>query len=196
MNDRELPEPDPAPENGGSLPDRGFGPDPEWDAYVAGASGRSRRAAASSRPHRGKTLEGPAVSLSLGDAADIDPAMLAAICGPDGLGGGDGLGPQFSQDAPADVLRPSPVLAALTEQASADLSLLTDNQLMSALHAARRMENRAQYLQTRAVAEFGRRRGEFEAARARGLRVDCRAGDAAGDDRAPASARQRGVVTL
>jgi len=76
------------------------------------------------------------------------------------------------------VLRPSPVLAALTEQASADLSRLTDNQLMGALHAAQRLENRAQYLQTRAVAEFGRRRREeFEAAKARGVRVGCRAGE-------------------
>jgi hypothetical protein len=32
-------------------------------------------------------LEGPAVSISLGDAADVDPALLAAMCGPDGLGG-------------------------------------------------------------------------------------------------------------
>ena len=104
-------------------------------------------------------IEGPAVSLSLGDAADIDPALLAAICGPDGLGG-DALGPQFGQDAAADVLRPSPVLAALTEQACADLSRLTDNQLIGALQAARRLENRAHYLQTRIIAEFARRRTE------------------------------------
>ena len=32
-------------------------------------------------------VEGPAVSLSLGDAADVDPGLLAAICGPDGLDG-------------------------------------------------------------------------------------------------------------
>lgn len=32
-------------------------------------------------------VEGPAVSISLGDATDLDPALLAAICGPDGLGG-------------------------------------------------------------------------------------------------------------
>jgi hypothetical protein len=31
-------------------------------------------------------LEGPAVSISLGDACDLDPALLAAMCGPDGLG--------------------------------------------------------------------------------------------------------------
>ena len=31
--------------------------------------------------------DGPAVSLSLGDACDLDPAVLAAMLGPDGLGG-------------------------------------------------------------------------------------------------------------
>ena len=122
-------------------------------------------------------IEGSAVSLSLGDATDIDPAMLAAICGPEGLGG-DGLGPQFGQDAAADVLRPSPVLAALTEQACADLSRLTDNQLIGALQAARRLKNRDHYLQTRMIAEFARRRlEEFETAKARGVRVRCRAGE-------------------
>src|ERR1700744_2368986 len=29
-------------------------------------------------------LAGPAVSVSLGDASDVDPALLAAMCGPDG----------------------------------------------------------------------------------------------------------------
>jgi len=153
-----------------------FGPDPEWDAYVAWRE-REIAAGRDEDPPEPWEIEGPAVSLSLGDATDIDPSILAAICGPDGLGG-DGLGPQFGQDAPVDLLRPSPVLAALAEQASADLSRLTDNQLMGALHAARRMENRAQYLQTRIIAEFGRRRSEeFETAKARGVRVGCRAGE-------------------
>jgi hypothetical protein len=176
MDERELPAPDPTPESAGGVPDPAFAPDPEWEAYVAWreqeiAAGREEE------PPEPWEIEGPAVSLSLGDAADIDPALLAAICGPDGLGG-DGLGPQFGQAAAADVLRPSPVLAALTEQAFADLSRLTDNQLMGALQAARRLENRTQYLQTRAVAEFARRRSEeFETAKARGVRVGCRAGE-------------------
>jgi hypothetical protein len=62
-------------------------------------------------------IEGPAVSISLGEAADLDPALLAAICGPDGLGGA--LGPQFGQDQAADALRPGPVLAAATSSAPA-----------------------------------------------------------------------------
>src|SRR3984957_20341513 len=72
--------------------------------------------------------EGPAVSLSLGDACDLDPALLAVIAGPDGLGG-QALSPAFGQGAPADALRPGPVLAALTEQAVAGLRLLSGDEL-------------------------------------------------------------------
>jgi Domain of unknown function (DUF222) len=177
MDERELPGSDPMPDNmDGGLPHPGCAPDPDWDAYVAWrdreiAEGRAEK------PPEPWEIEGPAVSLSLGDAADVDPAILAAVCGPEGLGG-DGLGPQFGQDAAADVLRPNPVLAALTEQACADVSRLTDNQLIGALHAARRLENRAHYLQTRTIAEFARRRAEeFETAKARGVRIRCRAGE-------------------
>ena len=157
MDERKLPGSDPKPENAsgppdpGSGPDPGFGPDPEWDAYVAWREREIAAGRVEDAPEPWE-IEGPAVSLSLGDAADIDPAMLAAICGPDGLGG-DALGPQFGQDAPADVLQPGPVLAALTEQAFADLSRLTDNQLIGVVHAARRLENRDHYLQTCAIAE-------------------------------------------
>src|ERR1700739_40742 len=60
-------------------------------------------------------LEGPAISISLGDACDLDPELLAAMCGPDGLGG-EAVSAAFGQDRAADVLRPSPVLAAVTAQ--------------------------------------------------------------------------------
>ena len=115
-------------------------------------------------------IEGPAVSISLGDAADVDPALLAAITGPDGLGG-NALCAAYGQDQAADVLRPGPVLAALTEQAAGDLGRLTEEQLMGTLSAARRLENRAAYLQTVTIAEFARRRaaqaGEAAARRSR-----------------------------
>ena len=147
MDERELPGSGPAPEPGpardaaGGLPGPGFGPDPEWDAYVAW---REREVAAGrgEEPPEPWEVEGPAVSLGLGDAADVDPAILAAVCGPDGLDS-EGVGPQFGQGAAADALRPGPLLAALAEQASAALPRLTDNQLAGALHAARRLENRA-----------------------------------------------------
>src|SRR5258708_7741672 len=119
-------------------------------------------------------LEGPAVSISLGDASDLDPALLAAMCGPDGLGG-EALGPQFGQDRAADVLPPGPVLAALTEQAVANIATLNDDQLMGALQAARRIENRAAWQQTMVVAELGRRRqAQFEDAKARKVPRGCR----------------------
>jgi hypothetical protein len=176
MDERELPRSDPGPEgmSGGGPADRGVTPDPEWDAYQAW---RDRERAAGRDEEPPEPWEGPAVTLSLGDAGDVNPAMLAAICGPEGLGG-DALGPQFGQNAAADVLRPNPVLAALTEQACADLSRLTDNQLIGVLQAARRLENRSHYLQTRVIAEFARRRlEEFETAKARGVRVRCRPGE-------------------
>jgi Domain of unknown function (DUF222) len=127
-------------------------------------------------------LEGPAVSISLGDASDLDPALLAAMCGPDGLGG-TALSAAFGQDKAADVLRPGPVLSALTEQAVADLPLLSDDQLTGALSAARRLENRAAYLQTIVIAEFARRREvEREEAKSRKVPLHCRPGQFPGEE--------------
>src|ERR1700758_5497014 len=83
--------------------------------------------------------------------ADLDE--LAAMLGPDGLGG-----EVFAPDRPADAMRPGPVLAALTEQAAGDLGRLTDNQVLGAMSAARRLAARAAYLELTAVAEFTRRR--------------------------------------
>ncbi len=101
---------------------------------------------------------GPAAVVFPGDLSGIDPA---ALYGPDGLEG-------FMQDGVADTLRPGPVLSALTEQAVEDKSALTDNQLLGALSATRRLRNRADYLETLTVAEFARRRAaEAGAARAR-----------------------------
>ena len=73
-------------------------------------------------PERAFAAQG--ISVSLGDADGIDPGLLAAICGTDGLSG-EGLGPQFGQDAAADVMPPGPMLAALTEAAVADMTRLT-----------------------------------------------------------------------
>ena len=126
--------------------------------------------------------EGPAVSVSLGDACDLDPALLAAITGPDGLGG-QALSPAFGQDAAADALRPGPVLAALTEQAVSGISVLSDDELTGALQAARRLENRAAWLQTVAVAEFARRRAaQNEDAKARRVPKARRPGEFPADE--------------
>src|ERR1700685_3358649 len=108
----------------------------EWVAWV------DREAAAGRDPIPPERAHGAqGVSVSLGDAADIDQELLAAMCGPEGLGG-EGLGPQFAQDATADALRPGPVLTALTEAAIRDVTSLTDNQLIGVLRAACRQENR------------------------------------------------------
>jgi hypothetical protein len=127
-------------------------------------------------------LDGSAVSLSLGDACDLDPALLAAMLGPDGLGG-QALSPAFGQDEAADALRPGPVLAALTEQAVSDLAGLSDDQLTGALHAARRLEARAAYLRTLSVAEFGRRReAQYADAKARKVPPGRRPGEFAAEE--------------
>ena len=127
-------------------------------------------------------IEGPGIALSLGDAADLDPGLLEAMLGPDGLGG-QGLGPQFGQDHAADALRPGPILAALTEQAVADAATLTEDQLTGALQAARRLEARAQWQQTTLVAEYARRRAaQLADAKARGIPKGRRPGEFPDDE--------------
>ena len=71
------------------------------------------------QPPPESATEAPAISISLGDACDVDPELLAAMCGPDGLGG-QAVSAAFGQDKAADVLRPGPVLASLTAQAVAE----------------------------------------------------------------------------
>src|SRR3984885_8607485 len=99
------------------------------------------------QPPPESVLDGPAVSLSLGDACDVDPELLAAMCGPDGLGG-QALSAAFGQGQAAGALRPGPVLAALTAQAVSGLDSLTDSELIGALQAGRRLANLADYQQT------------------------------------------------
>ncbi|MGH3281216.1 MAG: DUF222 domain-containing protein, partial [Trebonia sp.] len=66
----------------------------------------------------------------------------------------------FVQGGTADTLAPGAVLAALTEAAFVDPARLDDNELAGALEAARRLANRAYYLQTLAVAELARCRAD------------------------------------
>jgi hypothetical protein len=130
-------------------------------------------------------IEGPAVTISLGDAADVDPALLAAMTGPDGLGG-QALGAQFGQRRAADALRPGPILAALTEQAVENVASLSDDELMGALQASRRIENRAAWQQTTVVAELARRRkAQFDDAVARKVPRGCRPGEFPADELVP-----------
>jgi Domain of unknown function (DUF222) len=127
-------------------------------------------------------IEGPGVCLSLGDAADLDPDLLAAMLGPDGLGG-EALGPQFGQDRAADALRPGPVLAALTEQAVAGAGSLTDDELTGAMRAARRQKARSAWEETTLVAEYARRRAaQLAAAKAAGVPKGRRPGEFPDDE--------------
>ena len=103
----------------------------------------------------------------------MDLAELAAMLGPDGLGG-----EVFARDRSADAMRPGPVLAALTEQAAGDLGRLTDSQVLGAMSAARRLAARAAWLELTAVAEFTRRReAQLEDAKAQGVPRGCRDGE-------------------
>jgi hypothetical protein len=127
-------------------------------------------------------VEGPGIALSLGDAADLDPALLAAMLGPDGLGG-EALGPQFGQDAAADALRPGPVLGALTEQAVAVAASLTDDELAGAMRAVRRQKARDAWQETTLVAEYARRRAAQHAdAKAAGVPKGRRPGEFPDDE--------------
>ena len=151
----------------GGVPVDDWDGDAEMAAYIADLdAGRARI------PEEWE-VEGPAATISLGDAADVDPAQLAALLGPDGLGG-----EVFARDRSADAMRPGPVLAALTEQAAGDLSRLTDNQVVGAMAAAGRLAARAEYLRLRAVAEFTRRReAQLADATARKVPRGCRDGE-------------------
>ena len=98
---------------------------------------------------------------------------FAVLCGPDGE-----LRAAFGQGGAADTMRPGPVLAAVTELAAADFPGLSDDELTGVMHAARRLESRAFWLQAAAVAEFTRRRaGQLADARARNVPRGCRAGE-------------------
>jgi len=137
--------------------------DDDWDgdadmaAYIADLEAGRRRI-----PEEQEIESRPPVTISLGDAADVDPAELAVMLGPDGLGG-----EVFAQDRPAAALRPGPLLAALTERAAADPARLGDDELLGAVAAARRLAARAEYLELAAIAEFTRRQdARFEAAAA------------------------------
>ncbi|HEX3514143.1 MAG TPA: DUF222 domain-containing protein [Trebonia sp.] len=193
--DGQAPAGGPLPGRDGSLPP-GAAPVPEDDldqdehfAWLVREMDAGRV-----QPPPESAAEGPAISLSLGDACDVDPELLAAMCGPDGLGG-EALPAAFGHDKAADVLRPGPVLAALTAQAVASAGSLTDNELIGALQAARRMANHAAYQQTVVIAEFARRRqAEFEAAKARGVPVGCRDGEFPGEELAMELVTTRGDV--
>jgi hypothetical protein len=167
-SDGEQPPPGtPARDETAGVPEDDWDGDAEMAAYIADLdAGRARI------PEEWE-IEGPAATFGLGDAADVDLVELAAMVGPDGLGG-----EVFAQDRSADAMRPGPVLSALTEQAAGGLDRLTDNQVIGAMSAARRLAARAAYLELTAVAEFTRRReAQLADATARKVPRGCRDGE-------------------
>jgi hypothetical protein len=168
MDERQHPGSGPFPD-----PDDDFDVDTDFDEFTAWLD---REVAAGRNPIPPERPTGQGISLSLGEDDGIDPDLLAAVCG-------TGLGPQFGQATAADVLPPGPVLAALTETAVADVTRLSDGQLIGVLQAARRQENREAWKKSLVIAEFARRRtAEFEAAAARGVPVHCRPGQFPGEE--------------
>src|SRR5690242_3971512 len=136
MGDREHASPGPLP---GCVQFAGDGLSDDFDEW---AEWLDREVAAGRDPvPPERPVPAQGISLSLGDADGIDPALLAAVSGTE-CPGEDGLGSQFAQHAAADVLPPGPSLAALTEAAVKDVTRLSDDQLVGVLQAARRQENR------------------------------------------------------
>ena len=77
-------------------------------------------------------------------------------------------GQAFEKDKAADAMPPGPLLAALTEYAAADIGGLSDDGLLGMISAARRLANRAEYLELTAIAEFtARRQAQYAASVAR-----------------------------
>ncbi len=136
--------------------------DVEWAEYVAW---RDREAAAGRDP-------APEASARC-DAEPWDPEPEERDLG----------GPLFAEDGAADALPPGPLLAALTEQAVADVTTLSDNELVGVLRATQRQLAREQYKQVLAAAEFGRRRqAEFDDALRRGVPAGCAPGGFPGEE--------------
>jgi hypothetical protein len=117
----------------------------------------------------------PAVTVSLGEAGDVDLDELAAAA--------QGLSAGFAQDQAADVMPPGPVLGALAGQAAEDLAALDGDELLGVVLAARRLQARDEYLELAAIAEYARRCDQaYEASRARGDKPRKRDGEFAAEE--------------
>ena len=171
----ETPTPSGTPSSTASGADPGRGDDDwDYDADMARYLDDIEAGLIPIPPERDDTIPAaPPVMFTLGEAADVDPAVLAAMAGPDGLGG-----QTFDQDKAADALRPGPLLFILAENAAEDLGRLTDNELFGLVSASRRLQNRAEYLELSAIGEFTRRsRARYDASVAAKAKPGRRAGE-------------------
>jgi hypothetical protein len=162
------------------------GADPEWAQYTAWSD---REAAAGRVPEPDPWVLDDLESWDPEpwDPESASPAPAGPAAGAVPWASGPAAGhlgrPLFAQDGAADAMVPSPFLAALTEQAVADVAALSDGELVGVLRASRRQVAREQYKQALAAAEFGRRRqAAFAAALASGVPAGCAAGGFPGEE--------------
>jgi hypothetical protein len=80
----------------------------------------------------------PRPGLPPGSGGDAGPEWAACGSVPSNRVSSGAGRPLFAEDGVADVMPPSPFLAALTEQAVGDLAALTDNELVGVLRATQR----------------------------------------------------------
>ena len=159
--------------------------DPEWAAYVAWA-GREAAAGRVPEPEPWVLDEWEPWDPELDGPGVARPGMRSfgmSSFGPRWRAADGPVRPLFARDGVADVMAPSPFLAALTEQAVSDVSCLSDSELAGVLRASRRLVARERYKQVLAAAEFGRRRrAAFQDALARGVPAGCAAGGFPGEE--------------
>jgi hypothetical protein len=98
-------------------------------------------------------LRARALMSALEKAGEVDPVVLAAMAGPDGLGGH-----AFAEEHVANAIPPSPLLTVLADSAAAAVTGLSDEAVLGVISAARRLAARAEYLEVTATAEFTARR--------------------------------------
>jgi hypothetical protein len=171
------PEPDQATTAGGADDDDDFDADADLARFLADVDA-GLIPVPPEVPESAGMPAGPAVWFTLGEAADVDPAELAVMAGPAGLGG-----QVFASDRAADAMRPGPLLSILAEQAGEDLAALSDDELMGLVSAARRLQARAEYLELSGIAEFTRRRqAQHDASVAGGAKPGRRMGEFADEE--------------
>jgi Domain of unknown function (DUF222) len=178
-----IPRPGPLPPAAAGLPAAAGDEDAEWAQYTAWLD---REAADGREPE-----PWPVDDDELWDCEPWDPELDNPGLGARGPEGP--VRPLFAEDGAGDVMPPGPALAALTEQAVADVARLSDSELVGVLRASQRLVAREHYKQVQAAAEFGRRRrAAFEGALARGVPAGCAAGGFPGEELAAELVISRG----
>src|ERR1700733_7760542 len=145
----------------GPLPDDAGDADLEWAEYVAwvdreAAAGRDPEPWDLEEPETWAPEDGEPLEPEREEPGFTSPVSAGPV--PAAPVSAGRVRPLFAQDGAADVLPPGPFLAALSEQAVAEVGCLSDAELVGVLRASQRLVAREQYKQVLAAAEFGRRR--------------------------------------